>query len=203
MLLDFSTWYVPCLPPQLCWHQRPYQCFKVLTPTLSSDRSGFSQAVSNRVQVCRLPHPMCLLDCPDSWQSYSVWIITITSKPLIHLNVSILCQIKMCFFLFIFYRPQFFALSVIALAVHSVALHAGILLSHDSPHPLMHSVVWGIHRFPGWLFLELICERMCAFAIWMTMSLTQSIGCTSSGTNFSNLSFDFVVPQNLVSCVSA
>ena len=58
----------------------------------------------------------------------------------------------------------FFALSVLALAqsAHSVALHAGILLSHDSPHPLMHSVVWGIHRFPGWLFLELICVCVCA-----------------------------------------
>ena len=97
----------------------------------------------------------------------------------------------------------FFALSVLALAQSalSVALHAGILLSHDSPHPLMHSVVWGIHRFPGWLFLELICVRICAcvcvLALCMSMSLTQAICSTSSGTNLSNISYDCVVPPNL------
>lgn len=65
----------------------------------------------------------------------------------------------------------------------------------------MHSVVWGIHRFPGWLFLALICVCMCAsmcvLAICMSMSLTQSICYTSSGTNLSNLSCDCVVPPNL------
>lgn len=35
------------------------------------------------------------------------------------------------------------------LCLISAVLHAGTLLSHDSPHPLVLSAVWGIHRFPG------------------------------------------------------
>lgn len=78
-----------------------------------------------------------------------------------------------------------------------MALHAAVPLSHDSPHPDVHSVVWGIHRFPGWLFLELICAAM---------SLTLSICYTSSGTNLSNLSSHCVVPPKfrvIHACVSA
>lgn len=67
-------------------------------------------------------------------------------------------------------HPSFFLLSPSLSAVpvtrfaHLVAVHAGALLSHDSPHPPVHSAVWGIHRFPWWLFLELICARthVCA-----------------------------------------
>lgn len=128
---------------------------------------------------------------------HSVWI-NLTHKPLNHQKLSSVIAKSGCV---LFCSRLFFALSVLALAqsAHSVALHAGILLSHDSPHPLMHSAVWGIHRFPGWLFLELICVyvRMCVLAICMSMSLTQSICYTSSGTNLSNISYDCVVPQNL------
>lgn len=64
-------------------------------------------------------------------------------------------------------HPAFFRLCVpMTRFAHLVAVHAGALLSHDSPHRPVHSVVWGIHRFPWWLFLELICARapMCAYA---------------------------------------
>lgn len=55
-----------------------------------------------------------------------------------------------------------------------------------------------------------VCVRVhvCVSAICMSMSLTQSICCTSSGTNLSNLSYDCVVPRkfrmiHVCVCVSA
>lgn len=149
----------------------------------------------------RPPSPYVSAGVAGQLTDHSVWI-NLTHKPL---NLQMLSSVLAKSGCVLFCSRLFFALSVLALAqpAHSVALHAGILLSHDSPHPLMHSVVWGIHRFPGWLFLELICVCVCVcvcacvIAICMSMSLTQSICYTSSGTHLSNISYDCVVPQNL------
>lgn len=143
----------------------------------------------------RPPSPYVSAKMAGRLTDHIVWI-NVTHKPLNYQMLSSFLAKSGCV---LFCSRLFFALSVLALArsARSVALHAGILLSHDSPHPLMHSVVWGIHRFPGWLFLELICVCMCTcvLAICMSMSLTQSICYTSSGTNLSNISYDCGAPK--------
>lgn len=61
-----------------------------------------------------------------------------------------------------------------------MVLHAGILLSHDSPHPLVHSVVWGIHRFPcrvavfGARVYERVTNSLCAIHHLEQISLNSS-----------------------------
>jgi len=50
---------------------------------------------------------------------------------------------------------------------------------HDTPHPLMPSVVWGIHRFPGWLFLEFICVCVCVCVCLRVRSVVECSVCLS------------------------
>lgn len=131
----------------------------------------------------RPPSPCVYVRLAGQLTDHSVWI-NHTHESLNHQMLSPALAKSGCL---LFCSLLFLSLSVSALAqsAHSVVLHAGILLSHDSPHPLMHSAVWGIHRFPAWLFLELICACMCTrvLAICTSMSLTQSTCYTSSGTN--------------------
>lgn len=162
--------------------------------------------MSDWEQTYNRPPSLCVFaTLAGQLTNHSVWI-NLAHKPLNYQMLSSILAKSGCV---LFCSCLYFALSVLTLAqsTHSVALHAGILLSHDSPHPRMHSVVWGIHRFPGWLFLEPICVyvRMCVLPICISMSLTQSICYTSSGINLSNLFYAWC-PKSLsdsVVCVSA